>query len=116
MRVEPRTDGAEAVGKRFRAGRLTTLRDTELPWSDWSMRPEAIVTILDELRAHRRSNVVELGSGVSTVYIAAQLRRISGRVRAVEHDADWARVIEDRLDVAGLAGHAELLVAPLEQH
>ena len=69
------------------------------------MRPETIVTILDELRAHRHTNVVELGSGVSTVYIAAQLRRISGRVRAVEHDADWARVIEDRL---------KLLVAPLE--
>ena len=114
MRVEPRADDAEAVWKRFRAGRLTALCDIELPWSDWSMRPETIVTILDELSAHRRTNVVELGSGVSTVYIAAQLRQISGRVRAVEHDAAWARVIEDRLDVAGLGGHAELLVAPLE--
>ena len=62
MRVEPRTDGAEAVGKRFRAGRLAALCDIELPWSDWSMRPEAIVTILDDLRAHRRSNVVTLNS------------------------------------------------------
>jgi predicted O-methyltransferase YrrM len=93
---------------------LEALCDIELPWSDWALLPEAIATIVGELRAHRRTNVVELGSGVSTVYIAAQLRRISGRVRSIEHDADWARVIEDRLEVAGLGGHGELIVAPLQ--
>jgi predicted O-methyltransferase YrrM len=93
---------------------LEALCDVELPWSDWSMLPEAIATIVGELEAHRRTNVVELGSGVSTVYIAAQLWQIGGRVRAVEHNADWAPVIQDRLDVAGLGGHAELVMAPLE--
>jgi predicted O-methyltransferase YrrM len=94
--------------------RLLSLCEADLPWSDWSMRPAAITRILSELRMRRHGTVIELGSGVSTIYIAAQLRRTSGRVRVVEHDAGWARVVEDGLEASGLGGHAELITAPLE--
>jgi protein-L-isoaspartate O-methyltransferase len=70
---------------------LAPLCNVFLPWTNWSLRPASIVTILTEMLLHRRRVVVELGSGVSTVYLAAFLRDTAGKVYAVEHDPAWAR-------------------------
>jgi predicted O-methyltransferase YrrM len=95
---------------------LAPLCDVYLPWSNWSLRPAAIVTVLTEMLVHRRRNVVELGSGVSTVYLSAFLRQTAGKIHAVEHDSDWARVVVDRLEAAGLSDHGEVIQAPLEHN
>jgi hypothetical protein len=76
----------------------------ELPLSDWAMRPSAIALMVDEIRGGRRE-VVELGSGVSTVVLARAARELGARIVSVEHDPAWAEEIRrllrrERLDVA----------------
>lgn len=61
-----------------------------------------------------RQEVVELGSGVSTVVLARLLRERGGRLRSLEHDPDWAVVVRDQLKRERLTDVATLLEAPLE--
>ena len=63
-----------------------------------------------------RTEVVELGSGVSTVVLARLLRERGGRLTSLEHDPDWARVVSSQLEREGLAQIARLIQAPLEPH
>jgi hypothetical protein len=83
---------------------LPVFHGPELPWSDWAMRPSAIALLVDEMRSGRRQ-VVELGSGSSTVVLARAARELGARIVSVEHDRAWAAEIRgllrrERLDAA----------------
>jgi hypothetical protein len=59
--------------------------------------------------------VVECGSGSTTLVIASQLKQNGyGRLVSLEHDAHYAESISRRLDAAGLADVADVIVAPLK--
>jgi hypothetical protein len=55
-----------------------------LPWSDWAMTPAGLTTVCVEIASRARREVVELGSGVSTILIARLLSERGGQHR-------WAR-------------------------
>jgi predicted O-methyltransferase YrrM len=89
----------------------------ELPWSDWAMTPAGLASACAEIERADRREIVELGSGVSTIVIARLLRhRGAGRLAAVEHDADWAGWVRSQLATEGLADLASAIVAPLADH
>lgn len=93
---------------------LAPLGGRYLPLSRWSLRPSAVVAILNEIVINRRSCIVECGAGTSTFYIARLLReRGGGRLYSIEHDAEWARWVEDGLAAEGLDAHTSVSVAPL---
>lgn len=76
--------------------------------------PDLLVELVRTLDRTRPQVVVELGSGVSTVVLAARLKALgSGRVIAVEHDPDYARQTRDELAFQGLADVATVIEAPL---
>lgn len=86
-----------------------------LPWSSGAMRPAGLVLVCNEIVHGRRERVVECGSGVSTVLLARLLRdRRAGSVVAIEHDADWAGLVEELLQREGLGEVATVVHAPLE--
>jgi len=86
-----------------------------LPWSSGTMRPAGLVLVCNEIVHGRRERVVECGSGVSTVLIARLLReRGAGSVVAIEHDADWTRLVEELLQREGLDDVSTVVHAPLE--
>jgi hypothetical protein len=67
------------------------------------MRPAVLVSLLNEICLKQRRQVVELGSGTSTLFLARALRDSGGRLLSVEHDSEWAgyvdrRIREERLD------------------
>jgi predicted O-methyltransferase YrrM len=63
-----------------------------------------------------RTTVVECGSGVSTLVIAAQLRlQGSGRLYTIEHDPKYAQEAEKRLADMGLGAWVNMIVAPLTE-
>ena len=92
---------------------LTPLCRTLQPWTSWSLRPAALVSVLSEIVLHDRHVVVELGSGASTAYLGALLRERAGRLYSVESDPAWAAATRDRLNREGLAETVELVEAPL---
>ncbi|MCW2524626.1 MAG: hypothetical protein JWO63_2961 [Frankiales bacterium] len=80
------------------------------------MRPAGLVAICNEIIHGRRTSIVECGSGVSTVVLARLLRQraIAGTVVALEHDPDWARLVNQLLADEGLSAFGRVVHAPLE--
>jgi predicted O-methyltransferase YrrM len=92
---------------------LAPLSPVYLPWSSTAMRPSAVAATLNDVMVHRRHNVVELGSGISTFYLGRLMRRIGGHLHAVEHDEVWAALLEHQLRAEGLQDVVTVLHAPL---
>lgn len=87
-----------------------------LPWSDWSLDRDALDLILAEIDAGRHQ-ILECGSGVSTIVIARQLAELgTGSVTALEHDAAWAAEIRSRLEAEQLTERARIVEAELTSH
>jgi predicted O-methyltransferase YrrM len=63
----------------------------------WALGPEGL-RLVEALVAEGRNQVVECGSGLSTVTIARALRaRGRGHVHALEHSPDWAATTREAL-------------------
>lgn len=87
-----------------------------LPWSKWSLRPAALLTVLNDILLNGRRTIVECGSGVSTVYMARLLRGTDARIRSLEGEESWVRAINGILAAEDLSNVATVLHAPLEPH
>ena len=74
-----------------------------LPWSEWALRPAALAAVCNEIVIADRREVVELGSGVSTVVLGRLLGQRGGRLSSVEHDPAWAGVVRGLLERTGSA-------------
>ncbi|MDQ6778259.1 MAG: class I SAM-dependent methyltransferase [Actinomycetota bacterium] len=86
-----------------------------LPWTTGSMRPAGMVAVCNEIVHGARTQIVECGSGVSTVLLARLLReRQAGRLVALEHDRHWAALVQDHLRRETLDTIASVLHAPLQ--
>ena len=94
--------------------RLAPLLKGYVAWSPHAMRPSAVVSLLDDVQLNRRRSVVECGAGVSTIYLARLLDTVDGHLWSLEHDADWAAVVNDWLQAEGLAHRVTLILAPLQ--
>ena len=87
-----------------------------LAWTDGALRPAALAAVCNEVTLAGRRELVELGSGVSTIVLARLARELGGRLTSLEHDSDWARVVRSQLEREGLSDSARLIEAPLEPH
>ena len=78
--------------------------------------PDLLSFLYERIRAVQPGHVVELGSGVSTLVIAAALRdNGQGRLWSFEHDLDIAITTRDFLDREGLGDRARIEHAPLRR-
>jgi hypothetical protein len=92
---------------------LAPLSATYLPWNVAAMRPSGVVAVLNEVTINRRRCIVELGSGISTLYLGRLLRRQGGHLWTVEHDGPWADLIAGQLADEALGDVVTLVRAPL---
>lgn len=84
------------------------------PTRRWASSPDLLVSIVRHMESSKPSLVVELGSGVSTVVIAASLRRSgSGHVLSLEHDERFGARTRAELARQGLSALATVIDAPL---
>lgn len=96
--------------------RLQPLVNNYLPWSTSAMRPSAVGRVINEIIINKRVQVIEFGSGLSTLYIASILRQIgsnSGFI-TVEHDLEWIKILQSIIDKENLFDFVSILHAPLE--
>src|SRR5829696_2386183 len=63
---------------------------------------------------NRRRVIVELGSGVSTVFLARLLRNEGGHLYTVEDDEAWAAHVARWLEQEGTTDRVTLIRAPVE--
>ena len=97
-------------------GILAPLATSYLPWSEASLRPGAVVALLNEVVVARRELVLELGAGISTVFLGRQLRGTSGRVISVENDEQWLDLMSGLVKREGLEDVVSFVYAPLAEH
>jgi predicted O-methyltransferase YrrM len=84
-----------------------------LPWSQAAMRPSGLLAVLNDIVINGRTCIVECGGGISTFFIARLLRERPGHLFSIEHDADWAALLQQNLDAEGLGAQATVIHAPL---
>lgn len=98
---------------------LVQLTGVGLPYplpfgGDYALTADAAAVLARQVALTQPQVVVELGSGVSTIMVAKLLHdQGRGRVYSLDHDAGWAALTRQSLDVAGLSEHATVFHAPL---
>jgi hypothetical protein len=103
---------------------LAPLSSIYLPWSRFSLRPSALVSVLNEIQINRKTCIVECGCGLSTFYIAQLLKQTqkshlssghlsSGHLYSIEHDLTWLNQIQDLINSHDLSEYVTLIHAPL---
>jgi predicted O-methyltransferase YrrM len=93
---------------------LGPVAEGHLPHRNWSLAPDALLEVLNVVHPRPAAVVVEVGSGVSTVLIAATLQRAGGgHVYALEHDARWAGYVRRLVAERQLTEYVTVVEAPL---
>lgn len=79
------------------------------------MRPEAVVHILNEIVVNNKRQILELGMGATTTFIAALIRDgFDTRLLSVDHDIEWIEICRKQLQSRNLASSKHSLIhAPL---
>lgn len=86
------------------------------PPTGWAADSDILVELSRIVALSKPKIVVEVGSGLSTMVIAALLRdNGSGHLISIDHDADYAKATFQSLELARLESHVEMLVAPLRK-
>ena len=80
----------------------------------WSSSPALAARLIGMVHRYRPTQIVELGSGVSTVVMAAAVRNAgSGHVTSLDHDPVYAAKTRHELEEQGLSQWATVIDAPL---
>jgi predicted O-methyltransferase YrrM len=82
----------------------------------WAASTDLLGELLRAVADRRPQRVVELGSGLSTLIIAAALRSNgAGRLISIDADRNYAAITRAQLERQGLADWAEVRIAPLTE-
>lgn len=93
---------------------MKSIAETSI-WSGWSLDRKTAIELAAHLRHTRPSNILECGSGYSTVVLAEYARDTGARVTTLEHDPLWMSQTRGILIAQGLAEYVDLRIAPLTQ-
>ncbi|MGA1206054.1 MAG: class I SAM-dependent methyltransferase [Opitutales bacterium] len=85
----------------------------EFPWTGSALRPSAVRLLVNEVTTHRRKSFLELGSGISTLFLAEAARRHGGSLVSVEQDEGWIEVIRGHLQAAGTEQFVRFIHVPV---
>ncbi len=80
----------------------------------WAMRPDGVLLLSDLIQRHKPVNVVEIGSGSSTVWIAHFVSQYEGQILSLDHSDHYAEQTRSMLNEFGLTGTAKVQLAELQ--
>lgn len=88
-----------------------------VPVTTGSLRPLALVEILNEVIVNGRKNIIEFGTGLSTLLIGRLIKKnaLDIRLLSVEQDEGWVNVMTGLLRNEGINEAADILYAPLAE-
>jgi len=86
------------------------------PYTGSALSPMNLKIVLNDIVIHQRKNIVELGAGISTVYIAALLRtnKIKATFTTIEENQQWADILFSQLKEEGLDNYSNIVHVPIE--
>lgn len=83
-----------------------------------ALRPICLAMIINDLVINNRRVVLELGSGITTLYLAKAMKTygIDGHIYSVDENKDWLKYIQSQLEKEGIDYMVTLIEAPAEQY
>ncbi len=87
------------------------------PVTDSSISFHTVLTILNDIILNKRQNIVEFGSGISTLVIAKLIKedKMDCKFFSVEDNPDWIRFMKSNISKNSLEEYIKLIYAPLEK-
>jgi len=88
------------------------------PMTSWAATPELASTVLKTVQKYKPNQIVELGSGVTTLISGYSLNEFhpTGSVISLDHDRRFAEKTREEIALHGLSEKVDLRIAPLETH
>ncbi|MCX7305829.1 MAG: class I SAM-dependent methyltransferase [Hyphomicrobiales bacterium] len=107
--IWPQIESLEAIG------RILDGKQYLPPTRRAAASPDLLMHVLRIIRAESPLNIVECGSGTSTIVFAMALKAFnqSGHIFSIENDEAYAEQVRDQLRERGLDASVTLVVAPL---
>lgn len=94
---------------------LAPLPGRYVPWTSYSLRPEAIAIFLNAIVLLDAEQIVECGAGLSTIYAARLLaQRDRGHLDSIEQDPGWSETIQEILASDGTADRVRIHIAEID--
>lgn len=89
-----------------------------LPFTGASLRPYCLVHMLNDIIVNNRQNIIEFGSGLSTIMTGRLIKKngLATTVVSVEHDEGWVNMLRQIVKSEELDGIITLIHAPLTRH
>lgn len=86
------------------------------PLTTWSICPKEVLHICNDIIINDRKNIVEFGSGFSTLCIAQLLKinNIKAIFISVENNENWVNKITETLRLLELNDYVKFIIAPIE--
>ncbi|RLD27566.1 MAG: hypothetical protein DRI75_09130 [Bacteroidetes bacterium] len=91
---------------------------TILPFTPFSLNPNTILHIINEIQINKRNSIIEFGSGISTIIIAKYLKdnNIQASMISIEDNKEWAQYINELLKKYGCEDQAFVEYIPLKEY
>lgn len=88
-----------------------------IPFTGWTISPSVILHILNDIVINKRRNIIEFGSGASTLYIARliQTLKLDAKFYSVESSDEWLQKMKGQLALYNLEDVVTLVYAPLKE-
>lgn len=86
-----------------------------IPYTDWSISPSVILHILNDIVINKRQNIIEFGSGASTLYIAQLIKilKLPCQLFSVESSQEWLSNMQKEVSHHGLEEIITFIYAPM---
>ena len=88
-----------------------------LPFNGGALRPICIAYILNEIIINQRQNILEFGSGLSTIIMARLIKKnkLNTKIVTVEHNEGWAKILKKYLEDENLLQFVNIVRADLKE-
>ncbi|WP_417214475.1 class I SAM-dependent methyltransferase [Bizionia sp.] len=110
---------AKSAQTNFSYNQLSNIfkEDVFIPMTSWSMSPNLILHVLNDIIINNRKCIVEFGAGASTIYIAKLLKMRGENTvfYSVESDDSWSEIIKRQLESLGLSEFVKIILAPKQK-
>ncbi|MFK5957867.1 MAG: class I SAM-dependent methyltransferase [Lutibacter sp.] len=89
-----------------------------LPFTPFSLNPYTIVHILNDILLNNRKQIVEFGSGISTIIIArfVQVNNLETKILSIDNNMEWKKIISKELEKYNCKDKIKLVVGELKEH
>lgn len=85
-----------------------------LPWTSSAVNPAALKMMINEIMIHDKKSIIELGSGISTVFFEVLAREKNIKIYSVDSDQVWQEKVKKMIiDNNGDPNNVNFIFAPL---